>query len=427
MRVAYLVNQYPKVSHSFIRREISGLEACGIQVARFSIRSCESELVDEADKQELNKTRYVLKTGIASLLLSSLRTAIARPIRFLNTLWLTLKIGWRSDRGVLLHLAYLAEACVLVDWFSELEITQVHAHFGTNPTAVAMLCRVLGGPPYSFTVHGPEEFDKATVLALEEKIKWASFVVAISSFGKSQLYRWCDRQHWSKIHEIHCGVDKIFLNQPHTPVPEQPQLVCVGRLSEQKGHLLLIEAAAQLAAEGLLFKLVLVGDGPLRPQIEARIAQLGLQAYIEITGWASNSDVQQQILASRALVLPSFAEGLPVVIMEALALGRPVISTYVAGIPELVKPSICGWLVSPGSVEALAEAMRDALQLAIAKLEYMGITGAERVAKQHDAVVEAGKLATLFRSHTQALLEQTTINAQPVGVSYTSIQTTRSS
>ncbi|MCA1994031.1 MAG: glycosyltransferase [Coleofasciculus sp. S288] len=427
MRVAYLVNQYPKVSHSFIRREISGLEACGVQVARFSIRSCESELVDEADKQELKKTRYVLKTGIASLLLSSLRTAITRPIRFLKSLWLTLKIGWRSDRGVLLHLAYLAEACVLLDWFSELEITQVHAHFGTNPTAVAMLCHVLGGPPYSFTVHGPEEFDKATVLALEEKIKWASFVVAISSFGKSQLYRWCDRRYWSKIHEVHCGVDKIFLNQPHTPVPQQRQLVCIGRLSEQKGHLLLIEAAGQLAAEGLPFKLVLVGDGPLRPQIEARIAQIGLQDCVEITGWASNTEVQQQILASRALVLPSFAEGLPVVIMEALALGRPVISTYVAGIPELVKPGICGWLVPPGSVEALVDAMRDALQLPIEKLEQMGLVGAELVARRHDAAVEAGKLAILFRSHTQPLSGQTTINTQPVGLSYASIQATKSS
>ena len=188
------------------------------------------------------------------------------------------------------------------------------------------------------------------------------------------------------------------MKQEHIPVPDEPRLVCIGRLSEQKGHLLLIEAAGRLAAEGLAFKLILVGDGPLRTQIEAMIAQLGLQNHVEITGWASNPEVQQQLLASRVMVLPSFAEGLPVVIMEALALSRPVISTYVAGIPELVESGTCGWLVPPGSVEALTEAMRSALQAPPEKLEQMGRVGAERVAQQHNAAIEGEKLATLFRS-----------------------------
>ena len=410
MTIAYLVNQYPKVSHSFIRREIAGLEACGIPVARFSIRSCGSELVDEVDKLELEKTRVVLGIGKVGLIFALLGVAVTKPVRFWSAFWLMFQVGWYSERGVLRHLAYLAEACVLLGWFSNLGIAHVHAHFGTNSTTVAMLCHALGGPPYSFTVHGPEEFDKATEIALEEKIKRAAFLVAISSFGKSQLYRWCDRNQWSKIHEIHCGVDELFLKQPYIPVPDQPRLVCIGRLCEQKGHLLLVEAAGRLAAEGLKFRLVLVGDGPLRTQIQAMIAQLGLQDHIEITGWASNSEVQQHILASRAMVLPSFAEGLPVVVMEALALSRPVISTYVAGIPELVEPDTCGWLVPPGSVEALTAAMRAALQLPVEKLEQMGRAGAERVAQRHDAALEASKLAVLFSSDIEKLQNQA-INA----------------
>ena len=403
MKIAFLVHYYPKVSHSFIRREIAALEAIGIPVARFSIRSCASELVDAADLLELEKTRVVLGVGAIGLLLSLLGVAFTRPIRFIQALWLTFKIGWGSDRGIFRNLVYLAEACVLLGWFSDLEISHVHAHFGINPTAVVMLCHVLGGPPYSFTVHGPKEFDSATSLALPEKIKRAAFVVAISSFGKSQLYRWCDKDQWSKIHVVHCGLDKMFLNALYQPISERPQLVCVGRLCEQKGQLLLVAAAGQLAAEGLEFKLVLVGDGPLRSQIETLIAQLGIEDKIEITGWASNSEVQQHILASRAMVLPSFAEGLPVVIMEALALGRPVISTYVAGIPELVEPGVCGWLVSPGSVETLTTTMRTALQLPVAKLEQMGKIGIQRVAQQHDAIQEARKLAMLFQSDNQPL------------------------
>lgn len=401
MTIAYLVNQYPKVSHSFIRREIVGVEAMGIRVARFSIRSLESELVDEVDKLEQELTQVVLGIGKVGLLLALIRVAITRPVRFLSAFWLMLQVGRHSERGILRHFAYLAEACVLLGWFSDAGIAHVHAHFGTNSTTVAMLCHVLGGPPYSFTVHGPEEFDKVQTISLTEKINRAAFVVAVSSFGKSQLYRWCEREHWAKIHVVHCGVDKLFLKQPHVPIPDQPRLVSVGRLCEQKGQLLLIEAASRLAAEGLLFKLVLVGDGPLRPQIETLIAQNGLQEHIEITGWASNSEVQQQILASRAMVLPSFAEGLPVVIMEALALERPVISTYVAGIPELVEPGTCGWLVPPGSVEALTAAMRTALLLPVEKLEQMGRLGAERVALEHDAEQEASKLAALFPSNIE--------------------------
>lgn len=398
LTIAYLINQYPKVSHSFIRREITSVEAYGIRVKRFSLRSCSTELVDEADKLELERVRVVLAVGIVSLLFRLLRIAVTRPIRFLQALWLTLRLGWCSERGVLRHLAYLAEACILLRWFSDSDVAHVHAHFGTNSTTVAMLCCAIGGPPYSFTVHGPEEFDKVKAIALVEKVERAAFVVTVSCFGKSQLYRWCKQGQWSKIHVVHCGVDDGFLAQPSIAVEAEPRLVCVGRLCEAKGHLLLLEAVGQLATEGLQFKLVLVGDGPLRAEIETLSARLGLQNYVEVLGWASNSEVRQHILASRAMVLPSFAEGLPVVLMEALALGRPVISTYVAGIPELVEPGVCGWLVPSGSIEALTAAIRVALQLPVENLEQMGRAGAERVAQRHDAAIEASKLAALFVS-----------------------------
>ena len=230
MKIAFFVNYYPMMSLSFIRREIAALEEIGISVARFSIRSCVSELVDEADRLESEKTRVIFGVGAIGLLSSLLRVALTRPIRFWQALWLTFKIGWSSDRGIFINLGYLAEACVLLKWFADAEISQVHAHFGTNPAAVAMLCHVLGGPPYSFTVHGPKEFDSAPSIALSEKIKRSVFVVAISSFGKSQLYRSCDYQDWSKIHVVHCGVDEMFLNAPHQTIPDNPQLVCVGRL-----------------------------------------------------------------------------------------------------------------------------------------------------------------------------------------------------
>jgi colanic acid/amylovoran biosynthesis glycosyltransferase len=393
--VAYLINQYPKISHSFVRREILGLEACGVTVKRFAIRDCGSELVDERDRAELEKTCVLLKQGASAFAIALIKTVMTRPAQFGAALKLTLAVGRRSERGLLLNLVYLAEACVLLQRLQQTDVKQVHAHFGTNSTTVAMLCHALGGPPYSFTVHGPEEFDKVEAIALPEKIRRAKSVVAISSFGKSQLYRWSASENWSKIHVVHCGIDQEF-QAPFIEIPDIPQLVCVGRLSEQKGHLLLLEAARILAQEQLSFKIVMVGDGELRPSIEALIDRYQLRSHIEITGWASGTEVKSHILSSRAFVLPSFAEGLPVVLMEALALGRPVITTYVAGIPELVESGVCGWLVPAGDVEGLAEAMRKALLASPEDLEQMGKTGMARVARSHDAVVEARKLAQLF-------------------------------
>lgn len=401
LKVAYLVNQYPKVSHSFIRREILALEAQGLSILRFSIRSCAAELVDEADQQELAKTRFILQVGAIGLLLGLLKTAVQRPVAWLKTLKTALQLGWHSEQGLLKHGAYFAEACVLLQWLTEAGVDHLHAHFGTNSATVAMLCHGLGGPDYSFTVHGPEEFDKVRAIGLPEKIQQAAFVIAISQFGRSQLYRWCAAKAWSKIQVVRCGVDQMFLNAQPPAIPDLPRLVCVGRLCEDKGQLLLVEAVKQLKDQGCPVQLVLVGDGELRPELEARITAAGLTEQITITGWANGEAVRQHVLSARAMVLPSFAEGLPVVIMEALALGRPVISTTIAGIPELVQPD-CGWLVPPSSVEALVTTIQTVIHAPIDQLQEMGRMGALRVAQQHDANREAHQLAKLFRAYSTA-------------------------
>jgi glycosyltransferase involved in cell wall biosynthesis len=173
-------------------------------------------------------------------------------------------------------------------------------------------------------------------------------------------------------------------------------LVSVARLSEQKGQFVLVEAARvlrdRLRAEGRSFRLVLVGDGELRPQVEAYLAEHQLADVVHITGWQSGAEVKRNIQAGRAMILPSFAEGLPVVIMEALALGRPVLSTYIAGIPELVVPGECGWLVPAGAIEPLVAAMREILDTPVERLSAMGLAGRARVEAQHDVNATARSL-----------------------------------
>lgn len=403
MKIAYLVNQYPKVSHSFIRREIAAVEKSGLTVERFSVRQCESELIDPDDKNEFQKTKVILDAGLKGLLTQLFAVALKTPVPWLKSLWLAINVGRSSQRGIFYHFIYFAEACVLLGWLQNVDIDHLHVHFGTNSATVAMLCNALGGPPYSFTVHGPEEFDRIKDLAIVQKVNRASFVVAICSFGKSQLYRWCDYKQWSKIHVVHCGVDGNFLNQTVKDISSEPHLTCVGRLCEQKGQLLLLQAMGQLSQEGKKCKLTLVGDGEMRPEIEALIKEYGLEEQVTITGWASGEEVKNHIANARALVLPSFAEGLPVVIMEALALGRPVISTYIAGIPELVNHGVNGWLVPAGSIEELKNAIRSALVLPTEDLAKMGQAGSESVFLRHNIGREADKLVELFHSYSKTL------------------------
>ena len=200
--------------------------------------------------RERERTRYVLQAGVVGLIVAVMRTLHHEDrVHFFAALKLALKMGIRADRSWPFHLVYLAEACRIVPWLKESGARHIHAHFGTNSTEVVMLLTALGGPSYSFTVHGTE-FDKPEFLKLGEKVRHAAFVVAISSFGRSQLYRWADYADWPKVHVVHCGLEQAFYDVQAVPIPATPRVVCVGRLSEEKGQLLLLDAVSRLARKG---------------------------------------------------------------------------------------------------------------------------------------------------------------------------------
>jgi glycosyltransferase involved in cell wall biosynthesis len=400
LKIAYFINHYPKVSHTFIRREILALERQGFQVERIALRGWNEALPDPEDVRERERTHYVLKGGSWSLVSPAISMLLRTPRRFWTALRLALALSRESDRPFPYHLVYLAEACHLVGWLDRHGARHVHAHFGTNSVEVVLLAHILGGPSYSFTVHGPDEFLRP--LALAEKTRRSAFVVAISSFGRSQLYARCCTEDWPKVKVVHCGLEPAFYAGAAAEITTAARLVCVGRLCEAKGQLLLIEATARVVAAGHPLELVLAGDGPLRGEIEESIRKHSLEKHIRITGWIGSSEVRQEILAARALVLPSFAEGLPVVIMEAMALRRPVLTTFVAGIPELVRHGENGWLFPAGSVDDLAAAMEDCLAQPATQLQALGAAGFERVLERHSIDIEAGKLAQLFRAATAA-------------------------
>lgn len=382
MKIGYLVNRYPAVSHSFIRREIAALRSAGHEIATFSVRAPDVDFPDARDRDEAARTVVLLAQGKAALLAALLARAIRQPGRFISAFTLVMKSWLQDPRHGWRHCAYLVEAAWLANRLDGFD--HLHAHFGTNPAAVARLVGRLAGIPYSFTVHGPDEFDAPAALDLRGKIAEAKFVAAVSSFGRSQLMRWSDPDDWSRIEVVRCGVDDLFLAPPPPRRSDSRTFCAVARLSAQKGLPLLIEAAARLSRQGESFRLVLVGDGELRPTIEAMIERAGLSAQVEITGFVDAERVRAILLESRAMVLPSFAEGLPVVIMEALALGTPVVVSAIAGTPELVDAS-CGWLVPAGSADDLAEAMRQVLAASPEEIAAKGEVGRARVLKLHDS------------------------------------------
>jgi colanic acid/amylovoran biosynthesis glycosyltransferase len=413
-RIAYIVNIYPKVSHTFIRREIAALRAQGVEVTTIAMRGWLEPVTDEADVAERASTQYVVRRGFARVALDALQMLLSRPSAALAALRLAMQMARYSEKSYGYHFIYWAEACSVSRIVEKNQCKHLHAHFGTNGAEVAMLAARISGSPYSFTVHGPEEFDAPRGFGLPILLRRAKFVVAISSFARSQLYRLMLAEDWPKVHVVHCGLDSSFLSAPvdHDGLASR-QLVCVGRLCEQKGQALLLQALRTVLDRGVDCSLILAGDGEMREAMVGEIRRLGLAEKVTITGWISGARVRELLASSRCLVLPSFAEGLPVVIMESMALGRPVLSTYVAGIPELVRNGVDGWLVAAGDVAPLADAMEAALTATPASLQAMGDSARVRVRARHDINTEAGKLRLLFAASGRAHSTTPDLNRGP--------------
>ncbi|WP_174279668.1 glycosyltransferase [Sphingomonas bacterium] len=396
MIVGYFTNQYPKVSHTFIRREIAALEEHGVTVPRWALRGWDAVVADPLDAAELRRTRYLLQRGFVPLLGAALRALIRSPRRWVGGLRLTWRMMHRSERSAAKHLVTFLEAALLAREMRDARVDHLHVHFGTNAAEVGMIASALSGIPYSFTVHGPGEFDAPLALKLGLKIERASFVVAITDFCASQLFRWSAPGDRGKIHVVHCGLSRDFLDAEPTAPVAAARFVNVGRLCPEKAQYLLVAAVAQLKAAGTPVRLTLVGDGDSRAEVDAEIARLGLADDVTVTGWADEARVRAELVAARAMVMPSFAEGLPIVVMEAFALGRPVLAANVAAMSELVETGETGWLHSPGSVGAVVDAMAACMAATPEECGRMGQAGRARVRARHDAGHEAGKLLALI-------------------------------
>lgn len=356
-RIAYLASEYPAPSHTFIRREIQALRRAGLDVVTFSIKPHKGRPASEQERIDCEGTQSVLGQSPFAYMQALTKAIFSRPSTTAATFRLALAHRAPGAKALVWALFHFVEAIKLADFLSIARVARLHSHFANSGATVGMLAAYQAKIPWSMTLHGVSETDYPAGLLLADKVRRADFVACASLFMRAQAMRVTDHSDWAKLHIVRCGIDPGGLPLPSASLECPITFICVGRLSSEKGHRILLQAFSHASKHMPGVRLDLVGDGPERNQIEALVKQLGLSESVALHGALSEGTTLERIAAADVLVLPSFMEGLPLVLIEAMALGKPVIASGVAGIPELVEAGFNGILVPPSDVEALADGM----------------------------------------------------------------------
>ncbi len=424
--------EYPRATDTFIQREVASVRSAGVEVDTFAVRRPGDEhMVGDEQRAERERTFYVFPPSAARMAKAHLLGLLKRPKRTLSALKLAASTARPGLSGSLKQVAYFAEAGVVADEIEARDISHVHAHFGDVATSVAMLAAELSGRPFSFTLHGPGVFFDANVWHLGTKIERARFVSCISWFARSQAQLLSSEEAADRLHIVHCGVDADRYDaspRSSTAVSESAQsgvtrLAFVARLDHVKGLTILLDAVAAARQNGTNVELTVVGDGPARSSFERHANKVGVGGSVTFAGYCSQDEVAEILGQSDVFVLPSFAEGVPVSLMEACASGLPVIATQVGGVSELVIDGETGFIVPPGDAAALRDRI-DALVNDPALRSRMGAAGRRRVQSEFASATEGARLASLFVasaeiSNASVPLTQLPIRPEPLTVGST--------
>lgn len=360
-RVAYLVSQYPAYSHTFILREVLQLRQFGVDIVTASINLPDRafDKLTDIERQEAEQTLYIKQQGMVKAVVALMKTLVLNPVGLLRGVQHAIKLGGWNIKQVLYHFFYLIEALLLGQWMQAQNVQHLHVHFATPAASVGLLVKTVFGYSFSFTVHGPDEFYDVTGYHLLEKIMAADFVFCISHYARSQVMKLSPVQAWSKFDICRLGVDTgRFIPAVKSKENEICQLLCVGRLTPAKGQAILLESVAQLKQQGITVHLTLVGMGPDEQSLKNYAESLDIVAQVTFTGAVDQDHILAYYNMADMFVLPSFAEGLPVVLMEAMAMEIPCITTTITGIPELIQQGQNGLLVPASDSEGLTQAIK---------------------------------------------------------------------
>lgn len=400
MRIAYLENRLTEVGKTFIRSEMTAVAALGHDVRPFSGRTPSARERAMTEPEMPGPTTYLFEQGVRTLAGALLREARANPRRTARAAALAWRSSAKGLRGRTRALAQFAAGVLLGRTLRAQGAEHLHNH-AIHTAPVALVASTISGIPYSVTTHGPPEFDAPAEPCLSLHAAHAAFIATISPIVRAEVCRLTAPHLWERIKIVRCGLPEAFLAQAPDDPAAEPVFACVARLDGRKGQLVLLEAVHRLVAGGHDVRVVLIGDGPLRGELETALARTGLEDRVRITGWQPSAQVRDELRRARALVLPSFAEGLPIAIMEAMALGRPVVATAVGSVPEIVRPGETGWLVPPLDTDALHDALLEVVTTPLDTLRTMGRRGAALVRERHNAATQAARLIELIHDPAQ--------------------------
>jgi colanic acid/amylovoran biosynthesis glycosyltransferase len=397
-KIGYLTSEYPAISHTFILREVEELRRRGVSIETFSVRPARaSGVITETDRRERDQTFALLNPPYRELLRNNVSAIRNSPLRFLRAAKTAYDLRTKGARGFLKWAAYLAEGVSLGTELERRGVQHLHNHFANSSANVAMLASSYSGIPFSFTLHGLAEVEWPDVGPLQDKLSRAAFLVTICEFNRSQTYRMTSTEDWSKVNIVRCGLDlSQFPQKLKRPRDAGPiRVLCVARLDKEKGIPGLIEAFSQVVSEGLDAHLDLIGDGPERDAVERQIRELRLQERVTLHGRKAGQDVRDAFVRADICAMSSLIEGLPIVLMEAMATGTPVIAPTIAGIPELVTHERTGLLYTPSNWGELAGCItRLAKDESLRERLVEG--GRKKVEEQHDIKRAVIPLLELF-------------------------------
>jgi colanic acid/amylovoran biosynthesis glycosyltransferase len=395
MRIAYLLSEYPTLGHTYLLREVRELRALGWDIQTISIRrpGKQPSSMSAAEAEELKSTWYVLDSPSWKFLEAHLATFWTRPVHYLRGLAMAWRFARFTRRRTVFAMAYFTEAILAGRWVRKAGFTRMHSVFTTT---VALIVSRIFEVPLSMTIHGPEEFLNPAGFGMEEKVKVALFVSAISHFGKSQIMQWSCPADWQKLEVTPLGIDCAgWVPATFREDPTPFHLIFVGRLAPVKGCLLLLEAVAALVEQGRDIRLTLVGEGPQRSQLVEQARRLRVSDKVVFAGSKTQTELHDLYGKSDVCVLSSFAEGIPVVFMEAMALGVPCVGPRIAGIPELIRHGVEGLLVTPAKVDELVAAIGEMMDKPVMRRQ-MALSSRQRVVENYNLRRNVAYLAELF-------------------------------
>jgi colanic acid/amylovoran biosynthesis glycosyltransferase len=396
-RIAYLLSQYPAISHTFFLKEVLGLEQLGFQIETCSINPPDRsvDLLTTAEANEARQTYYLKSVNYWGTIRTLLSVLFAHPRVCLRGFHAAVKLGtWDPYRHVY-RLLYLIEALLLGAWMKRRKLEHLHVHFGGSVATVGLLASKAWGFSYSLTIHGPEEFYDVEYYYLAEKFRHADFIFCISNYCRSQVMKYSPPSQWKNFHVVPLGVDpQYFMPEPHPPNPVL-QIACVGRLVPAKGQLILLLAMSRLIQGGYSIHLTLIGDGSDRKLLEEFVVRQKLTEHVTLLGALNHDQTRDRLAQADIFVLPSFAEGVPVALMEAMAMEIPCISTQITGVPELIRDEIDGLLVPASSDGALADALERLIQSPQLRRQ-LGASARKKVISCYNLNKNIEKLATVF-------------------------------